>query len=120
MSSNSGTSSPSTSGGRLSWRGMPTRPIGWVGVFAAVVALGAAFVGLPLVTVLLRETAPVTDTVIMPLIGVVLLVTAAVLNAVALWPARQRNVLTLIATLITVPAALFFGAFLIGEGIAGV
>jgi hypothetical protein len=40
-----------------SWRGIPDRPIGWVGVVAAVI------------------------------------------NVFALWPARQRNVLALIATL---------------------
>lgn len=101
-----------------SWTGKPTRPIGWAGVVAAIVGLGS-WVVLPLVTTLFRETWPVTDTVVMPIIGVVLTAVAAVINVIALWPARQRNVLTLIAVLLTVPATIFFGVFVIGEGLSG-
>lgn len=102
-----------------SWRAVPSRPIGWIGLVAAVVGLGS-WVVLPVITMLFRETAPVTDTVLMPIIGVVLIAIAATLNVVALWPARQRNVLTLIATILTVPATILFSVFLIGEGLAGV
>lgn len=101
-----------------SWSGVPTRPIGWAGVVAAIIGLGS-WVVLPLITTLFGETVPVTDTVLMPIIGLVLIAIAAVINVIALWPARQRNVLTLIATLLTVPAALFFGVFVIGEGLGG-
>jgi hypothetical protein len=85
---------------------------------AAVIGLGSWIV-LPLITTLFRETFPITDTYVMPVIGSVLIAIAAVLNVIALWPARQRNVLNLLATILTVPAALFFLTFVIGEGVAG-
>jgi hypothetical protein len=100
------------------WSATPTRAIGWVALGAAVIGLGSWIV-LPLITTIFRETFPITDTVVMPIIGSVLIAIAALLNVIALWPARQRNVLNLIATILTVPAALFFLTFVIGEGIAG-
>jgi hypothetical protein len=105
--------------GAGSWHGMPDRPIGWIGVVAAVIGLGATWVVLPLITTFFGETFPITDTVLMPIIGIVLTAVAAVLNVIALWPARQRNVLTLIATILTVMVTLVFGVFVIGEGLAG-
>lgn len=106
--------------GAGTWRGTPDRPIGWIGVVAAVIGLGAIWAVLPLITTFFRETVPITDTVVMPIIGIVLTAIAAVLNVIALWPARQRNVLTLIATILTVMVTLVFGVFVIGEGLAGV
>ena len=101
-----------------SWGGTPTARIGWVAVIAAIIGLGAWIV-LPLITTLFRETVPVTDTVVMPIIGVVLTLVAAVLNVLALTAWRQRNVLNLVAALLTAPAALVFLVFLVGEGLAG-
>ena len=101
-----------------SWSATPSRPIGWVALVAAVIGLGSWIV-LPLITTLFREAFPITDTYVMPVIGSVLIAIAAVLNVIALWPARQRNVLNLLATILTVPAALFFLTFVIGEGVAG-
>ncbi|HEX6954915.1 MAG TPA: hypothetical protein VF156_08555 [Agromyces sp.] len=104
--------------GSRSWSTTPTQRIGWVAVIAAIIGLGAWIV-LPLITTLFRETVPVTDTVVMPIIGVVLTLVAAVLNVLALTAWRQRNVLNLIAALLTAPAALVFLVFLVGEGLAG-
>lgn len=100
------------------WATVPSRPIGWIAFGAAVVGIGSWFV-LPLITTLFGETYPVTDTYVMPLIGAVLLFVAAVLNPLALWVWKQRNVLTLIATILTVGAALFILPIVIGEGIGG-
>ena len=105
-------------GPRSAWVGLPTRPIGWLAVAAAVVGLGSWIV-LPIITTVFRETYPVTDTFVMPLIGAVLIVIAAVLNPLAIWVWKQKNALNLIAMLLTVGAALFLLPFVIGEGISG-
>lgn len=109
---------PARAAPKPAWVGLPTRPIGWVAVVAAVIGLGSWIV-LPIITSLFRETYPVTDTFVMPLIGAVLIFIAAVLNPLALWVWKQKNVLNLIATVLTVGAALFLLPIVIGEGISG-
>lgn len=109
---------PGSATPKAQWGGLPTRPIGWVAVAAAVIGLGSWIV-LPIITSIFRETYPVTDTFVMPLIGAVLIVIAAVLNPLAVWVWKQKNVLNLIAAVLTVGAALFLLPIVIGEGIAG-
>lgn len=109
---------PGSATPKAAWVGLPTRPIGWIAVGAAVVGLGSWIV-LPIITGVFGETYPVTDTFVMPLIGAVLLVIAAVLNPLAIWVWKQKNALNLIAMLLTVGAALFVLPFVIGEGISG-
>jgi hypothetical protein len=104
--------------GAGSWRGVPNRPIGWVAAASVPIAL-AAWVVLPMITTMFGETVPVTDTALMPIIGVTITLIAAVLNILALTVWRQRNVLNLIGALLAVPVALVFLVFLIGEGIGG-
>ncbi|GAA3704646.1 hypothetical protein GCM10022399_21530 [Terrabacter ginsenosidimutans] len=74
---------------------------------------------LPLVSTLFHDVVPVTDTVVMPVIGLVLVTVAAIVNVVALWAGRQRSTMNMVATTLTVTATLFFAFFVIGEGLGG-
>ena len=96
----------------------PTARSGWIALAAAAVGLGSWIV-LPIVTSLFADTFPVTDTVVMPVIGLVLVTLAAIVNVLALWLGRQRSVMNLVATALTVVASVFFGVFVIGEGLGG-
>jgi hypothetical protein len=87
-------------------------------VTATVVAL-ASWVVLPMITVAFRDTVPVTDTAVMPAIGLVLTLVAAVLNVMALWRTRDRATSLVIAAVLTVPLALFAALVLVGEGLSG-
>jgi hypothetical protein len=97
---------------------LPLAPSGWIALGAAVVGLGSWIV-LPIITTIFGTTYPVTDSYAMPVIGLVLVTLAATANVMILWLGRQRSVLNIIATTLTVCATLFFGIFVIGEGIAG-
>ena len=96
----------------------PTARSGWIALAAAAVGLGSWIV-LPIVTSLFADTFPVTDTVVMPIIGLVLVTLAAIVNVLTLWLGRQRSVMNVVATVVTVAATLFFGVFVIGEGLGG-
>ena len=78
------------------------------------------WVVLPLITTIFHETVPVTDTWIMPFIGVVGVAFAAVVNLFTYVFNRQRSVTNLIAMSLTVAFTVFTATFLIGEGLAGV
>jgi len=56
----------------------------------------------------------------MPAIGAVLIMVAAIVNVLALWIWKQRSVLNIVATVVTVPLALLFTLIVVGEGLAGV
>jgi len=99
-------------------RVVPSSATGWWATGLTVLGL-AAWVILPIVTTLFRETYPLTDTVVMPVIGVVLIGAAAAFNLLSVLRWRQRSVLNIIAMAITVPAALFFTFMVVGEGLAG-
>jgi hypothetical protein len=96
----------------------PTMLGGWVALGTAAVGLGSWIV-LPVITSLFGDTYPVTDTFVMPVIGLVLTVVAAVVNVLAVGPGRQRSAVSIVAAGLTVGAALFFGFFVIGEGLGG-
>ena len=96
----------------------PTAARGWVALGAAAVGLGS-WVVLPVITSLFADAYPVTDTYVMPVIGLVLTVLAAVVNVLAVGPGRQRSAVGIVAAGLTVGAALFFGFFVIGEGLGG-
>ena len=96
----------------------PTMVGGWVALGSAAVGLGSWIV-LPLITSLFADTYPVTDTVVMPVIGLVLTVVAAIVNVLAVGPGRQRSAVGIVAAGLTVGATLFFGFFVIGEGLGG-
>lgn len=99
-------------------RTWPTARSGWLALAAAAVGLGSWIV-LPIVTTLFADTFPVTDTVVMPIIGLVLVTLAAIVNVMTLWLGRQRSAMNILATFLTVAATLFFGLFVIGEGLGG-
>ena len=77
-------------------------------------------VALPIITINFRARYPVTDTWVMPAIGVVLIDLAAGFNILCVWPWRERSVLNILAAILTVPSALFFTFIVVGEGLAGV
>lgn len=109
------TPGPSTVPPSPTW---PTTRSGWLALAAAAVGLGSWIV-LPIVTSLFADTFPVTDTVVMPILGLVLVTLAAIVNVLTLWLGRQRSVMNIVATVLTVAATLFFGVFVIGEGLGG-
>jgi hypothetical protein len=80
----------------------------------------AACAALPIITINFRNTYPVTDTWVMPAIGVVLIDFAAVFNVLCVWPWRERSILNIIAAVLTVLSALFFTFMVVGESLAGV
>ena len=98
---------------------VPRRSIGWWALAAAAVGL-ASWVVLPLITMNFRDTFPVTDTAVMPIIGVVLVDSAAVFNLLAVFRWKQRSVLNIVAVAVTAAAALFFTFIVVAEGLAGV
>jgi energy-coupling factor transporter transmembrane protein EcfT len=97
----------------------PHEKPGKVSLWFAVAAF-ALWVVLPLLTSAFRETVPVTDTWVMPFIGVVGVAIAAAVNLFTYVFNRQRSVTNLIALSLTVSFTVFSAAFLIGEGLAGV
>lgn len=96
----------------------PSAGRGWVGLAAALVGLGSWIV-LPLVTTVFRERYPITDTYVMPFIGLALVTAAAILNALILTWGHQRSAMNVVATISTAGATVFFGVFVIGEWISG-
>lgn len=108
-----------TSRGTGVWlRTRPRTAIGWWAIVLSVIGL-ASWVILPLITTIFGETYPVTDSWVMPAIGTVLIDAAAVLNVLCIWPFRERSVLNIIALCVTVPLALLFTLFVVGEGLSG-
>jgi len=97
----------------------PTAGSGWLALVAAAIGLGS-WVVLPIVTTVFGRTYPVTDTVVMPIIGLVLVLLAAIINVAAFWLGKQRSILNTAAVVLTVGATVFFGTFVIGEGLGGV
>ena len=96
----------------------PQTPLGWWGLGLTVIAL-SSWVALPAITVAFRSTYPVVDTGLMPAIGVALTDIAAVFNVLCVWPWRERSMLNIAATLLTVAAGLFFTMMLVGEALQG-
>jgi hypothetical protein len=98
----------------------------WPREKAGKVALWFAFaafllwVALPMITTVFHETVPITDTWVMPFIGVVGVSIAAVVNVFIYVFQRQRSVTNLVAMTLTVFYTLFSGVFFIGEALSGV
>lgn len=85
----------------------------------SLIGLGSWFV-LPIVTMAFRDTYPVTDTWVMPTIGVVLVLIAAVMDVVCLFVWRRRSIALWILAALTVPFAVFATLMVVGEGLVGV
>lgn len=69
----------------------PQTPLGWWGLFMTLISIAAWFT-LPSITMTYRETYPITDTWVLPAIGMVLVDAAAVLNVLAVWRRRERSI----------------------------
>lgn len=98
---------------------LPKERAGKVSIWLSVLGFASWFV-LPVITMLFRTTAPVTDTWVMPFIGVVLMLVAAVSNFITFVFMRQRSVLNVVFFSVTTVFAIFVTVFLVGEGLAGV
>lgn len=72
-----------------------------------------------MITMAFRETYPVTDTWVMPVIGTTLIDLAAVCNLLCIWRWRERSVLNIAAAVLVIPAALFFTLMVVGESFSG-
>ena len=96
----------------------PSAPRGWWALAMAAIGLGSWLV-LPVVTTFFRESYPITDTVLIPIIGLALVALAAVANVLVVWRGGQRSAANLIAAVLTCGASLFLGFFVIGEGLGG-
>lgn len=107
---------PSGGGARTTSPLLPTAPSGWIAFAAAGSEWGPGSC-FSIVTSLFADEYPVTDTIVMPIIGLVLTVMAAVDNVLVLWLARQRSLANILANVLTVSATLFLGFFVIGEGL---
>src|SRR5665647_2209890 len=110
---------PSQGGRATAARFWPKAPLGWTAVALAVVGVGSWAV-LPMITSQFGDQYPITDSWVMPAIGAVLIMVAAIVNVLALWIWKQRSVLNIVATVVTVPLALLFTLIVVGEGLAGV
>lgn len=97
----------------------PQTTLGWWGLVITLISIAAWFV-LPQITMTYHDTYPITDTWVMPVIGMVLVDAAVVLNILAVWRRRERSIAVIIALCLTVPAAVFFTLMVVGEGLAGV
>jgi len=98
---------------------IPSHAVGWWAIGLALLGL-AAWVVLPIITMTFRETYPITDTAVMPMIGVLLVDVAAVFNLLTVFRWKEGSVLNIVATVITVAAALFFTFVVVGELLSGV
>lgn len=97
----------------------PQTTLGWWGLVITLISIAAWFI-LPLITMTYRETYPITDTWVMPVIGMVLIDAAAVVNILAVWRCRERAIAVIIALCLAVPATVFVTLMVVGEGLAGV
>lgn len=97
---------------------LPRTKTGWWALGFTVIGI-AAWVVLPVITTIFRETYPVTDTWIMPAIGTVLIDLAAVFNLLCVWRRRERSVLNIVAAVLVIPMALLFTFIVVGESLGG-
>ena len=98
---------------------MPRTKVGRRALVFTAIGL-ASWIILPLITMNFREEFPVTDTWIMPVIATVLIVLAAVYNAACIWRWHERSTLNIVATIVTLPVAIFSAFMVIGEGLSGI
>ncbi|MDA3937634.1 MAG: hypothetical protein PF636_12435 [Actinomycetota bacterium] len=97
----------------------PETPLGWWAIGLSVLGLAAGVV-LPMISMTFRETYPVTDTWVMPVIWLALADVAAGFNVLSVWRWRERSVLNIVAVALIVPTALFVTFMVVGEGLASV
>jgi hypothetical protein len=97
----------------------PQTQLGRWGIVVAIVAVVFTF-SLPLVTSAFRETYGITDSWVMPVVGVIALDAAAIVNLLAIVWKKERSLTSLIVTAVVGFMGAFFTLFVVGEGLAGV
>ena len=93
---------------------LPLTKRGWISIYSALIGI-AAWIILPLITINFREQYPVTDTWIMPLIGIVIIDIAAVLNILSIWRWHERSILNIVSAILVIPAAALLSVITIGQ-----
>ncbi len=97
----------------------PQSPAGRRPLWYSLAAM-SVWVILPIITMTFRETFPITDTWVMPVIGVIAMSAAGIYNLIAVTRDKHRSVVNIVFCCITVGFALFALTFVVGEGLAGV
>lgn len=99
-------------------RTLPSRAVGWWAIGLSILGL-AAWMILPIITAVFGERYPITNTGLMPAIGTTLVVVAAVADVLCLWVWKERSTLNIAASVITIPAAVFFSFMVVGGAVGG-
>jgi len=108
--------SPGAATGKAATRTVvPSSAVGWWAVGVAVLGL-APWVVLPVITAAYRETYPITDTWVMPAIGLAATDLAALFNALSIWLWRQRSTLNVIAACLIFAVAALVTLMVVGGG----
>ena len=92
-----------------------TRLGGWA-VTVTVIAF-AAIIAFPLMPLPFRQAYPVLDSWVMPTLLTVLVDAAALLNILAVWRGLERCIMSSLALVLSVQAALFITAIVLGDAI---
>jgi hypothetical protein len=110
---------PSDTSGTQGGSMWPTTGVGRAGVVAAIIALvcSAAIV---LVTIVFRGTSPIIDSWIWPVVALVLIDAAALLNVLAVWLRRERSAVSLLALVVTVAIGGLLTLIVVGDALAAV
>ena len=97
---------------------IPRSVLSWWALGLSALGLGA-WVVLPLVTAVFADEYPITNTGVMPAIGTILIVVAAIFNVLCVWLWKERSTLNILAAVVTIPAAIFLGVMVGGQMIGG-
>ena len=94
----------------------PTSSFGWWALGLSVFGVAAWFI-LPLISTVLVGSLADRSIMLVQFIGLFLLDFAAVLDLFTLWRMKERSLLSILATAITFPLALFFTCIILGEAL---
>lgn len=97
---------------------MPRTRVGWWAVAASVVGMGSWIV-LPMITGRYHDIYPITNSWVMPLIGLVLIDLAAILDGLVIWRWKDRSILGVALALLVFLAALLITLIVVGEALSG-
>jgi hypothetical protein len=81
-----------------------------------IIAL-VAIIAFPLITVTFRQVYPLVDTWVMPAMLIVLVDASAIMNILAVWRGLEHCVISILALILSMQAALCVTTMLISEAI---